>query len=214
MSHAELDEAEELDRGDPAELAALPRPARHPPAADGARRLLRHRRGAHRRDQLRVCAALDGAGSDSGRFVVRRSGGCARRARARRPRPRAPTAAAVGHQGVVRRRRRDEGALRGAGGVADRCRARRCWASRSGSTPSTRRRPRTTRCWPSSSRARRNGARRSVASRSRARSSVGPMCGGGRRHGPTPTSTSRDSRSKSGVRLTDYIAALEPLRRK
>ncbi len=45
MSHAELDEAEELDEGDPAELRAssIAIVARLPVAA-GARRLLRHRR--------------------------------------------------------------------------------------------------------------------------------------------------------------------------
>ena len=58
MSHAELDEAPELDAGDPEELArdyrALMRAAAEPA---GARRLLRHRPPAHRRDQpcLRPC---------------------------------------------------------------------------------------------------------------------------------------------------------------
>ena len=54
MSHAELDEAEELDEGDPAELGAeLRRAARAPAQRERARRLLRHRRAPRRRGRAR-----------------------------------------------------------------------------------------------------------------------------------------------------------------
>ena len=50
MSHAELDEAPELDEGDPADLAArYGRPPRAPPQPARRRRLLRHRQPPRRR---------------------------------------------------------------------------------------------------------------------------------------------------------------------
>ena len=60
MSHAELDEAEELDEGDPAELGARHRELRAAlPAMRVARRLLRHRPSARRGDRRRLARAPD-----------------------------------------------------------------------------------------------------------------------------------------------------------
>ena len=54
-SHAELDEAEELDEGDPDDLARAPRRAEGAAARrERARRLLRHRSPARRRDLRRL----------------------------------------------------------------------------------------------------------------------------------------------------------------
>ncbi len=57
-SHAELDESEVLDDGDPAELAArLPRDRRAAAAPDRARRLLRHRSPPRRERRRRLVRA-------------------------------------------------------------------------------------------------------------------------------------------------------------
>ena len=65
LSHAELDEAEELDEGDPEELAdGVRRAAGAAAAALRARRLLRHRPPAHRRHEQGVAA--DGRDPRSG----------------------------------------------------------------------------------------------------------------------------------------------------
>ena len=59
MSHAELDEAEELDDGDPADLGAPPRVAsRGAPARERAGRLLRHRSPPRGGDQQRLALAV------------------------------------------------------------------------------------------------------------------------------------------------------------
>ena len=62
MSHAELDEAEELDDGDPAELAARYGALRTAADRQRARRLLRHRPPPRRRD-LRAWVAGAAAGT-------------------------------------------------------------------------------------------------------------------------------------------------------
>ena len=67
MSHAELDEATELDAGDPVELAAQYRELRGlAPLAPRARRLLRHQPPAHRRHQRCLRAGLSDRYPDGG----------------------------------------------------------------------------------------------------------------------------------------------------
>ena len=79
LSHAELDEAEELDDGDPAELGApVRRAAASAPAAERARRLLRHRPPPRGGDQ---------PGPGPGDPEARPAGGAQPRSR-RRPSPR------------------------------------------------------------------------------------------------------------------------------
>ena len=68
-SHAELDEATELDEGNPEELGCgLRAPAAQPRRRDGARGLLRHRRATRRRDRRGL--ALRGRGGPMSAAVV------------------------------------------------------------------------------------------------------------------------------------------------